>query len=123
MDEPPEGGEIAVAVNKLRLGRAGRPLGMKAEHRKAWLQEATRDKQPDTKTWDKVVSVIHVVFQDGYIPETLTYTTMVLIPKGGGEYIVIGLIEKIWKFCASIVNSWLNSSILLYDVLHGFRQG
>ena len=47
---------------------------------------------------------------------------MVLIPKGKREYRGIGLVETIWKVCMSIVNSWLQSSIVLHDVLHGFRQ-
>ena len=51
------------------------------------------------------------------------WTTMVLIPKGKWEYRVIGLVETIWKVCTSIVNSWLQSSIVLHDVLHGFIQG
>ena len=55
---------------------------MKAEHLKAWLQAATREKDPDTKTWDKVVSVIHVVFWEGNIPEALMWKTVVIIPKG-----------------------------------------
>ena len=48
---------------------------------------------------------------------------MFLIAKGGGEYIGIGLVESIWKFCTSIMNSRLQSSIVLHDVLHAFRQG
>ena len=61
-DGPPEVGEIAAVVRKLRSGSAGGPSGMKAEHLKAWLQAVTGEKEPDTKTWDKVVSVIHVAF-------------------------------------------------------------
>ena len=80
---------------------------MKAEHLKAWLQAETREKYPGTEAWDKVVSVIQVAFREGYIPEALMWTTMVLIPKGKGEYRSIGLVETIWKFCTSIVNSWL----------------
>ena len=82
-------------------------MGMKAEHLKAWLRAATRDKYPDTKTWDKVVSVIQVAFREVYIPEALMWTTMVMIPKGKVEYRSIGLVETIWKVCRSIVNSWL----------------
>ena len=41
-DRPPEGEEIAEVVRKLRTGRAGGPLGMKSEHLKTWLREATR---------------------------------------------------------------------------------
>ena len=51
------------------------------------------------------------------------WTTMVLIPNIGGEYRGIGLVETIWKVCTSIMNSRLQSSIVLYDVLHGFRHG
>ena len=51
------------------------------------------------------------------------WTTMVLILKGKGAYRVIGLVETIWKVCTSIVNIRLQSSIVLHDILHGFRHG
>ena len=96
---------------------------MKAEHLKIWLRSATREKYPDTETWDKVVSIIHVAFRERYIPDALMWKTMVLIPKGKREYRGIGLVETIWKVCTSIVNSRLRSSIVLHDVIHGLRQG
>ena len=80
---------------------------MKDEHLKARLQAETREKYPGNKAWDKVVSVIQVVFREGYIPKALMWTTMVLIIKGKGEYRSIGLVETIWKVCTSIVNSRL----------------
>ena len=49
--------------------------------------------------------------------------TMVIIQKDGREYRGIGMVETIWKVCTSIVNSQLRSSIVIHDVLHGFRQG
>ena len=64
------------------MGRAGGPSGKKEENLKAWLRAAIREKEPNTKTWDKVVSVIQVAFWEGYIMEALMWTTMVLIPKG-----------------------------------------
>ena len=70
-----------------------------------------------------MVSIIKVALWEGYIPEALIWKTMVLIRKGKGEYRGIGLVETIWKVCTSIVNSRLQSSIVLHDVLHGFRQG
>ena len=82
-------------------------MGIKEEHLKAWLRSATRKKDPDTKKWDKAVSVIQVAFWEGKIPEALMWTTMVLIPKGKGEYRGIWLVETIWKVCTSIVNSRL----------------
>ena len=93
---------------------------MKTEHLNSWLLAATRDKEPETKTWNKLVGVIQVAFQKGYIPEALMWKTMVLIPKGGREYRGIGLVETIWKVCASILNSKLQSSVVLHEVLYGF---
>ena len=87
------------------------------------MQAATREKDLDTETWDKVVSVIQVAFREGYIPEALMWTTMVLIPKVKGDYRGIGLLETIWEVCPSIFNIRIRSSIVLHDVLHGFRQG
>ena len=52
-DGPPEVGEIAATLGKIRSGRAGGTLGMKAEHLKAWLRAATTEKEPDTETWEK----------------------------------------------------------------------
>ena len=65
VDRSLEVGEIAASVRKLRAGRAGGPSGMKVEHLKAWLQVVIREKGKDTKTWDKVVSVIQVEFWEG----------------------------------------------------------
>ena len=52
-----------------------------------------------------MVSITKVAFRNGYIPEALTWTTMVLMPKCGGDYIGIGLVAFIWKVCVSILNS------------------
>ena len=53
---------------------------------------------------EKVVSVTQVAFKEGYIMEALMWTTMVLIPKGKGDYRGIVLVETNWKVCTSIVN-------------------
>ena len=106
-DGPPEVGNIAAAVRTLRSIRSGGPSGMKAEHLKAWLQAATREKYPDTETWVKVVSFVQVAFWEGYTPKALMWTTTILIPKGKGEYRCIELVETIWKVCTSIINSRL----------------
>ena len=68
----PEVWKIYAAIRKLWLGREGGPLSMKAEQFKEWLRAATREKDPDTETWERVVSVIHIAFREGYILEALT---------------------------------------------------
>ena len=93
---------------------------MKAEHLKKWLRDATREKYPDTKKWDKLVSITQVEFRDGYIPESMTWTMMLLITMVLFRYIGKGLFDVIWKVCTSIVNIWLRSTTVLHDALHGF---
>ena len=123
MDGHPEGDEIVFSVRKLWAGRTGGISGMKAEKLKTWIREATSEKEPDIEKWDKLVSIMQVVFQDGHIPEALEWATMVLIPNSGGGYIGIVLVKVIWKVCASILNIRLQSTTILRDALHGFRQG
>ena len=48
---------------------------------------------------------------------------MVLILKGGGDYLSIGLVEVIWKTMAVIPNCRFTSNITYHDFLHRFRAG
>ena len=51
------------------------------------------------------------------------WQAIVLIPKSVGGYRGIELVEAIWKVCALIVKNRLRSTTILYDALHGLRQG
>ncbi len=46
---------------------------------------------------------------------------MVLLPKGGGDYPGIGLLELLWKVMERIMNRQLNA-LPLHEVLHGCRN-
>ena len=48
---------------------------------------------------------------------------VVLIPKVGGEYRGIGLVEVIWKAVTVILNRRFTAAITYHDSLHGFRAG
>ena len=48
---------------------------------------------------------------------------MVLIPKGGGDYSGIGLMEVMWKAVVLILNCCFTTSITYHDTLHGFWAG
>ena len=48
---------------------------------------------------------------------------MVLIPKGGGGYHVIDLVEEVWKVVAVILNRRITTSIAFHDVIHKIRSG
>ena len=71
-DGTPEGEEIAVAVWGQGTGRRGGSLGMRAEDLEVWKRDATREKDPETRRWDKLVSVTKMVLREGRIPTALT---------------------------------------------------
>ncbi len=52
------------------------------------------------------------------IPRQLLWSIIVLIPKGGGDYRGIGLLEPIWKCIERVVNHRLDA-IKLHGSLHG----
>ena len=48
---------------------------------------------------------------------------MVLIPKDGGNYRGIGLVEVIWKAVAVILNRRFTAAIAYHNSFHRFRAG
>ena len=48
---------------------------------------------------------------------------MIQIPKGGGDYCGICLVEVVWKAVAVNLNCRFISSITYHDSLHGLRAG
>ena len=134
-DSVPTEDEVEEAVKKLWRNRSGGPSGIRAEHVKGWLAAARRggmaEEQGKTKTaaeeegedlWGKVVELTQTAFREGNLAEEATWQTMVMIPKGKGEFRGIGLVEVIWKLLTLILHHRLGA-IKLHDVLHGFREG
>jgi hypothetical protein len=71
--------------------------------------------------WRLLVRMLQRVWDTGEIPHQMLLTVVVLIPKGGGDYRGIGLLEVTWKVIEKILVSRLQS-IPLHNALHGFRQ-
>ena len=69
-----------------------------------------------------MVSVKKLTFREGHIPTAMTWTTMVIILKGGWEYRRIVLVKVIWKVCTLIMNKRLLSTINLHGALQSFRN-
>ena len=97
---------IAEAVTKLRRNRSGGPSRIPTEHLKGWLAAAKRrglaEKKGKEKSeaeeeggelWGKVVEMTQTAFREGKLAEEATWQTLVLIPKGKGEFRGIGLVE------------------------------
>ena len=74
---------------------------MSAEHLKRWLsgieEEERENKQGPGDKWRLLVQLICAIWERGCIPQQMTWMVIVLLPKGGGDYRGIGLLEPLWK--------------------------
>jgi hypothetical protein len=70
-----------------------------------------------------VCHTVKQIFETGQIPEEMTWSILVLIPKASGGTRGIGLLDTLWKVCSSIINRRLQESISLHESLHGFQKG
>jgi hypothetical protein len=125
-DELPDETEIADAVRKLKNGKAPGHSGIRAEHLKQLLNQAKRENatEEDRLGWEQTCNTIRQLFETGYIPQEISWSILVLIPKAsGGTPRGIGLLEMIWKVCSSIINQHLQEAIPFHKALHGFRPG
>ena len=103
---------------------------MRAEHVKAWLRGIRRQEEDlerlggspgDGDHWRLFVQLVQAAWNHGEIPRQLLWIIVVLIPKGGGDYRGIGLLEPIWKVIERIIDHRLDAFVL-HDSLHGCRN-
>jgi len=127
-DDVPTDSEIRTVAGGLTNGRAGGALGMRAEHVKCgfgayWRRRTLRAKRilremgtigGSLSNWSRPF------FTHGIIPHQMLWSIVVLIPKGGGDYRGIRLLEPIWKVLERIMDCRLDT-IELHDSLHGCR--
>jgi len=103
---------------------------MRADHLKGWLKGARLEENPKTgpvnvgagEDWEGFVKLVHAVWDEGKIPIQLGWVVTVLIPKGGGYYRGIGLLEPIWKIIERVIDKRLKA-IALHDSLHSCHNG
>ncbi len=102
---------------------------MRAEHVKEWLQGIRREEDPEQTgkegvgdLWCLLMKLVTAVWETGTIPRQLGWIIIVLIPKGGGDYRGIGLLEPIRKIIERVMDQRLNA-IPLHKSLHGCREG
>ena len=129
-DDTPDEGEIQAAVAELTNGRSAGVSQMRAEHLKGWLNGTKLEENPKSgpanvgagADWEALVQLVQAVWDEGKIPTKLGWVVTVLIPKGGGDYLGIGLLEPIWKVIERVMDKRLEA-IALHDSLHGCRNG
>ena len=69
------------------------------------------------------MELIQTILLEGELAEEAACQAVVLIPKGGGDYRGIGLVEVMWKAVVVILNRCFTKSITYHESLHGFRAG
>ncbi len=101
---------------------------MRAEHVKEWLRDVRQEEDPEDQravgagdNWRPFVRLVQATWTHGVTPRQLLWSIVVLIPKGGGDYCGIGLLEPIWKCIERVIDHRLNA-IKLHDSLHGCRD-
>ena len=63
------------------------------------------------------------MFRCETVLEEIAWAKMVILLKGKGEYQGIWMVEVLWKVGSVVVNCCFKMSVVLYDTLHGFREG
>ena len=98
---------------------------MRTEHVKVWLRGICKEEHPDAPTnstardnWRLFVQLVQTIWTTGMIHRQLLWIIVVLIPKGGGDFHGISLLEPIWKVLERIIDLRL-AKIDLHDTLHG----
>ncbi len=126
-DDVPSDGKLREVVGKLTNSQAAGASGMRAEHIKEWLHDVRWEEDPEGgaegtgDSWRLFVRLVQAAWAHGVIPHQLLWSIVVLIPKGGGDYCGIGLLEPIRKCIECVVDHRLDA-IKLHDSLHGCRS-
>ena len=125
-DAVPEEPEIRSVVKGLRNGRAAGASGITAEHIKQWLREMIEEEEQGKaglgNKWRLFIELVQIVWAEGEIPQQMGWMTVVLLPKGGGDFRGIGLLEPFWKVIEVLMDQRLEA-IEFHDCLHGFLKG
>jgi hypothetical protein len=104
---------------------------MRAEHVKVWLgdiwrkEKAARENPGETANmgelrskWRIFVQMIQTIWDRGEIPMQMSWMVVVLLPKGGGNFRGIGLLDPCWKVVEKIMVHRM-SAIKFHPCLHG----
>ncbi len=98
-DGVPTDDEVRKVVRGLQNGQVGGATGMKAEHLKGWLDTIQRKERAARENpgrvgntelgskWWIFLDLIQVIWDRGEIPEQMSWMVIVLLPKGGGNFL------------------------------------
>ena len=64
-----------------------------------------------------------MAFRDSTLLTECIHKNIILLPKGNGEFRVIGIIEVIWNTASGMINLHIWAKIIYHDVLHSLWAG
>ncbi len=112
----PTDSEVQTVVRGLKNSQATGATGMKAKHLKGWLNKIQRKEKaarenpgregadPDLGCkWRIFVELIQIIWERREIPEQMSWMDVVLLPKGGGDFQGISLLNPCWKVVEKIM--------------------
>jgi hypothetical protein len=107
-DAAPTDSELRAVVGSLCNGRAAGATGMRAKLLKEWLGDMKRKGTEDGvegigDRWRLFVALLQAVWESGSIPTQMAWMIIVLLPKGGGDYCNISLLNPIWKVVEKVM--------------------
>ena len=86
--------DVAEAVTRIWLYRAGGPSGMKAKQPRMWNRAAKREENPKPCNWGSVVAIIQAASRGRELVVLCAWQMVVMIPNGGGtNFWGVGLVE------------------------------
>jgi hypothetical protein len=101
LDDIPSDGELRAVVRELQNRRTPGATGLQAEHRKELLSDVVRkeEEQSDVGLGHNrrvFVKLMQAIWEHGSVPKQMRWEIIVLLPKGGGDYRRIGLLEPFY---------------------------
>ncbi len=82
------------------------------------VEEEEKDMEGTSNKWQLLTQLVQFIWEHGYIPEQMTWTMTVLLPKDRGGHHGIGLLEP----CLKAMESNLEQQLLtnkFHNLLHG----
>ena len=86
------------------------------------IEEEEKGTENAGDVWRLFVRLIQIIWDKGEIPRQMLWMVVVLLPKGGGDFRGIGLLEPFWKVIEVLMDKRL-AHIEFHDCLHGFLRG
>ncbi len=87
-------------MGSLRNGCPAGATGMRAEHLKEWFGDMKCKETEDGVEgigdhWRSFVALLQAIWERGSVQTQMAWMIIVLLPKGGGDYYSIGLLDPI----------------------------